>query len=76
MDYNIGFPAGLPPSCCAIGGLRKLAFFAPNGQKYTFKVISFGPINAPSFYTAMMKEMKDKWNILFSIAVLDLKTFH
>ena len=33
----------------------KLAFFAPNYKKYTFKVIPFGPINAPSFYTCMMR---------------------
>ena len=32
---------------------EKLAFFAPSGKKKTFKVMSFGPKNAPAFYTAM-----------------------
>ena len=39
---------------------EKLVFFAPNDQKYSFKVIPFGPTNVPSFYTVMMKDMKDE----------------
>ena len=38
----------------------KLAFFSPDDWKYTFKVMPFGPTNAPAFYSAMMKNMKDK----------------
>ena len=34
----------------------KLAFFAPNYKKYTFKVNLFGPMSAPSFYT-LQQEM-------------------
>ena len=41
---------------------EKLAFFSPDGWKYTFKVIPFGLINAPVFYSAMMKNMKNEWN--------------
>ena len=37
---------------------EKLVSFSPDGWKYTFKVIPFGPINAPVFYFAMMKNMK------------------
>jgi hypothetical protein len=32
----------------------KLAFFAPDGKKYTFGVLPFGPRNGPAYYTAMM----------------------
>ena len=54
---------------------EKLAFFAPNDRKYTFNVMPFGPTNAPPFYTAMMKNLKDEWDALFIIAMLDLGTF-
>ena len=39
---------------------EKLAFFSPCGLKFTFKVMPFGPTNAPAFYSAMMKSMKDE----------------
>ena len=44
---------------------EKLAFFSLDGRKYTFKVIPFGSTNAPAFYSAMMKNMKDEWDGLF-----------
>ena len=44
---------------------EKLAFFAPNGMKYTFKVMPFGPTNAPSFYTCMMHQLQKDWELLF-----------
>jgi len=31
---------------------QKLAFSGPEGLKWTFKVLPFGPTNAPPFYTA------------------------
>ncbi len=43
----------------------KLAFFAPDGKKYTFKVMPFGPTNAPAFYTCMMNDFQQDWNLLF-----------
>ena len=46
---------------------EKLTFFAPDYKKYTFKVMSFGPTNAPPFYTCMMHQFRDKWEILFII---------
>ena len=33
---------------------NKLAFFEPDGKKYTFSVMPFGPRNAPAFDTRMM----------------------
>ena len=33
---------------------EKLVFFTPNEEKKTFEVLSFGPTNAPSFFTSMM----------------------
>ena len=44
----------------------KLAFFGPDGKKYTFKVMPFGPRNAPPVYTAMMRQLEDEWESLFS----------
>ena len=35
----------------------------------------FGPTNAPIFYTAMMKNFKDKWDNLFAISMLALGSF-
>ena len=43
----------------------KLAFFGPDGKKYTFKVMPFGPRNAPPVYTAMMRQLDDEWEALF-----------
>ena len=42
-----------------------MAFFSPDGWKYMFKVMPFGPTNAPVFYSTMMKKMKDEWDGLF-----------
>ena len=50
----------------------KLAFFAPDNDKYTFQVMPFGPMNAPSFYTAMMYDFKSEWDMLFIIKVSEL----
>ena len=33
----------------------KLAFFEPNNRKYTFKVVPFGTMNDPGFYTCIMQ---------------------
>ena len=48
---------------------EKLAFFAPDYKKYTFKVMPFGPTNAPPFYTCMMHQLRDEWEILFIIKI-------
>lgn len=46
----------------------KLAFFGPDNKKYTFKVMPFGPMNAPSFYTSMIRQFQDEWTLLFLLA--------
>ena len=43
---------------------EKLAFFGPDGKKYTFVVMPFGPRNGPTTYTAMMQKLKDTWSTL------------
>ena len=54
-----------------IGGRKcdcqKLAFFGPEGLKWTFKVLLFGPTNAPPFYAAMIRNFQDKWTLLFRL---------
>ena len=45
---------------------EKLAFFTPDGKTKTFKVMPFGPKNAPAFYTAMMKFLRGEWIMLFN----------
>ena len=52
----------------------KLAFFSPDGLKYTFKAMSFGPTNDLDFYSAMMKIMKDEWDILFIARLRELSS--
>ena len=54
---------------------EKLAFFAPNDRKYTFNVMPLGPTNTPTFYTAMMKDMKDEWDTLFVIRITAMLVF-
>ena len=44
---------------------EKLAFFGPDDFKYCFTVIPFEPTNAPTFYTAMMRNFKEEWDLVF-----------
>ena len=43
----------------------KLAFFGPDGKKYTFNVMPFGSHNAPAFYTRMMLVFRGEYDSLF-----------
>ena len=52
-----------------------MAFFAPDNRKYNFNVMPFGPTNAPAFYNAMMKDLKDEWGKLFIIYLVAKRTF-
>ena len=52
----------------------KLEFSTPDNQKYAFYVVPFGPTNAPGFYSAMMKNFKDEWDMLFIQLLHELKT--
>jgi len=44
---------------------EKLAFVAPDHKNYTFKVMPFGPTNAPTFYTCMIGDFQREWLQLF-----------
>ena len=44
---------------------EKLDFFAPDDYKYCYTVMPFGPTNALTFYTAMMRNFKEEWDNLF-----------
>ena len=44
---------------------EKLAFFAPDGVKYTYTVMPFGPTNVPAYYTYMMHQLEKEWDKLF-----------
>lgn len=46
---------------------EKLAFFGPDGFKYTFKIMPFGSMNAPGFYTAMIRQFQDEWTQFFRL---------
>ena len=46
---------------------EKLAFFAPDGWKYTYKVMPFGPTNAPTFYTYVTRQIQDEATLLFRL---------
>ena len=45
---------------------QKLAFFGPEGLKWTFKVLPFGTTNAPPFYIAMIRQFQDEWTLIFA----------
>ena len=47
--------------------MEKLAFFAPNGKKYTFTVMPFGPRNAPTFYTLITRMIQEEATELFKL---------
>ena len=38
--------------------VEKLAFFAPDNKKYAFTVMPFGPVNAPTFYTCIIDNLR------------------
>ena len=44
---------------------EKLAFFAPDHEKYTWKVMHFGPCNAPTFFTCITKVMQNEATELY-----------
>jgi len=46
---------------------NKLAFFAPNHKKYTYRVMPFGPRNAPTYYTAVTRIIQDESMKLFRL---------
>ena len=54
---------------------EKLAFFAPDENKYCFQVMPLGPCNAPAFYTAMMKDFNTEWLNLFIETVQKLPSY-
>ena len=37
-------------------------------------MIPFGPVNAPSFYTCMMENLKTEWDALFHQCISELAT--
>lgn len=51
---------------------EKLVFFSPDDFKYCYTVMTFGPISAPTFYKAMMHNVKEEWGKLFVVRVLQL----
>ncbi|MGH7955154.1 MAG: reverse transcriptase domain-containing protein [Gloeomargaritales cyanobacterium] len=61
VDARQGFHQILVRDC----DQEKLAFFAPDGKKYTFVVMPFGPMNGPATYTAMMTKLKDVWDLMY-----------
>ena len=44
-----------------------MAYFRPDGKEYTFIVLPFGPVNAPPFYTAMIRRFQAEWTHLFQL---------
>ena len=43
----------------------KTSVFSHNYKKYTFKFMPFGPMDAPSFYTCMIVELRIEWHAIF-----------
>ena len=76
MDHKPEPYSELSANCSTDGGSGKLAFFVPADRKYIFKVMPFGATNAPSFYTAIMSDFKDKWDKLFILRLMALNTMN
>ena len=51
---------------------EKLDLFAPNNRNFAFKVIPFGPMNAPAFYTRMMQDFHAEWDLLFILTIRNM----
>ena len=47
--------------------MEKLVYFAPDGKKYTFTVMPFGPRNAPTFYTLITRTIQEEATCLFKL---------
>ena len=43
---------------------EKLAFAGPNGSKYTFLVMPFGPVNGPACFIVFIHDMDTTWKAL------------
>ena len=61
MDARTGYHQVLVRKC----DCEKLAFFTPEDEKLCFRVMPFGPFNAPGFYSCMMGNFKKEWDGLF-----------
>ena len=61
LDERQGYPQ---ISVCHVDR-ETFAFFPPDNQKYMFLFMPFGPTNAPGLYSAMMKNFKEKWDMIF-----------
>ena len=44
---------------------EKLAFFGPDGRKWTFNIMPFGVRNGPAFYTSIMRILEMEWETLY-----------
>jgi len=44
---------------------QKLAFFGPDGRKWTFNIMPFGVRNGPAVYTSMMRVLESEWEELY-----------
>ena len=44
--------------CARVIERETLVLFSPDNKKYWFKVMPFGPVNAPSFYSCMIENFK------------------
>ena len=47
--------------------MDKLAFFGPNGKRYTLTAMPFGPKNAPTFYTMITRMIQEDATSLFKL---------
>ena len=54
--------------------IEKLEFFASNHKKYAFKVMHFGSVNTPTFYTCTMGDFRVEWYALFIECMTTLVT--
>jgi hypothetical protein len=61
VDGKSGFHQVFVSKCSQ----EKLAFFAPDLNKYCYNIMPFGPKRVPAVFTAMMRKLQDLWDSLF-----------
>ena len=56
--------SGYHQMCVESLSWEKLAFAGPNGSKYSFPVMPFGPVNDPTYFIVFVHDMDCTWKAL------------
>ena len=57
-------PMGYHQICVALESQMKLVFAGPNATKLTYKFMPFDPVNKPSTFIALIRDIDSTWKDL------------